>query len=341
MLEWLVLIAGFALVLWLLDDRVFVEQQFGPELRIVEAEEFVHFVPDAAVEGDIHVPAEDRHQSCFPLSPCANDPARDIRFYKWQSSDDELFRSYGEAAERSGWASVPSTEGRQWCHGGVRVEVTRWTLGQPFEFKRDAHGSPLPCSAAVPLKPSDLIIAAVTTLPFIGYLVLAMITSVIGRTRRGLPVAAPGGPTQVATALAWVPYVVIAIRPGLELAMTDTQRWLGLALAFGGICFSIWALLTLGRHFDLEIEVHRDHEIVRRGPYRFVRHPAYTGLGLHLIGACIATGNLLLIAGTIFVALPVLYARARVEEWLLRRHLGQDYDRYAREVPMLVPGLRR
>jgi protein-S-isoprenylcysteine O-methyltransferase Ste14 len=99
----------------------------------------------------------------------------------------------------------------------------------------------------------------------------------------------------------------------------------------------MWAAATLGRHFDLEVEIHEGHAVVERGPFAIVRHPVYLGLAIHFIGACLATGNLLLIAGTIFVTFPALYVRAAAEEGLLRERLGPAYDAYARRVPMLIP----
>jgi protein-S-isoprenylcysteine O-methyltransferase Ste14 len=134
-----------------------------------------------------------------------------------------------------------------------------------------------------------------------------------------------------------VPYVVIALRPGPEIALPDPVRAIGLALALSGVALSVWAIATLGRHYDLLIEVHTDHELVRSGPYGLTRHPVYTGLVVHFVGACLATGNIVLIAGTLAVTFPALLARARAEETLLREHFGADYDAYAREVPMLVP----
>jgi len=64
-------------------------------------------------------------------------------------------------------------------------------------------------------------------------------------------------------------------------------------------------------------------------------------LALHFIGACLATGNVLLGVGTLFVTLPTFVIRAQAEEQLLRERFGAAYDRYADEVPMLVPGPRR
>jgi len=135
----------------------------------------------------------------------------------------------------------------------------------------------------------------------------------------------------------FVPYAVIALRPGPELPFSDPIRWVGLGLVVSGIALSIWSATTLGRHYDLEVEVHEGHELVDRGPFAIVRHPVYLGLAVHFIGACLATGNWLLIAGTLFVSFPALYVRAREEERLLRTQLGAVYDAYVRRVPMLVP----
>jgi protein-S-isoprenylcysteine O-methyltransferase Ste14 len=155
--------------------------------------------------------------------------------------------------------------------------------------------------------------------------------------RRGVTVRTAGGLAAVVPYFFWVPYVVIAIRPGPEWDVPDALRWFGLAMSLLGIAFSLWAMVTLGRHYDLVLEVHLDHELVRRGPYALVRHPVYTGLALHFAGICLATGNLLLIAGTLLVTFPAFYARARAEERLLRDRFGAEYEKYAREVPMLVP----
>ena len=112
---------------------------------------------------------------------------------------------------------------------------------------------------------------------------------------------------------------------------------MGLLLIGAGVAFALWAIAALGRHYDLVPEVHQDHELVRAGPFRFVRHPVYTGLAIHFAGACLATGNLLLIAGTLLVTYPAFYVRARAEERLLRDRFGAAYDDYARRVGMLVP----
>lgn len=155
--------------------------------------------------------------------------------------------------------------------------------------------------------------------------------------RRGPTLRTAGGLAALVPYFFWVPYVVIGLRPPPEIAVPLAVQWLGVALSVLGVGFALWAMVTLGRHYDLVLEVHEGHELVRRGPYGLVRHPLYSGLGLHFAGVCLATGNLLLIAGTLLVSYPAFYLRARAEEALLREQLGAEYEKYAREVPMLVP----
>jgi protein-S-isoprenylcysteine O-methyltransferase Ste14 len=169
------------------------------------------------------------------------------------------------------------------------------------------------------------------------FIVSAQVAQRRALARRGATLRTAGGLAALVPYFFWVPYVVIWLRPGPEVATPEALRWLGVLLSVVGIAFSLWAMVTLGRHYDLVLEVHQGHELVRRGPYGLVRHPLYTGLGLHFAGVCLATGNLLLIAGTLLVTYPAFYLRARAEEGLLRAQFGTQYEQYAREVPMLVP----
>ena len=152
------------------------------------------------------------------------------------------------------------------------------------------------------------------------------------RTSTGLP--------QIVPYFFWVPYAVVAFGLGPKIDLEESLRLGGAALSVLGVAFSLWAIVTLGRHYDLVLEVHAGHQLVRSGPFAWVRHPVYTGLALHFLAACLATGNVLLLVGTFVVTLPAFYARARAEERLLREQIGADYERYMVEVPMLVPGLR-
>ena len=187
------------------------------------------------------------------------------------------------------------------------------------------------------MNPPALLVTLLAAASMLTYLYLA--SAIRGRAlaRGRQSVARASGLARWLPFFIFVPYVVIAVRLGPEIDIPVALRWLGVALLVAGPAFSFWSASTLGAHFDLDVEVHGGHEIIDRGPYRIVRHPVYLGIAIHFVGACLATGNVLLIVGTVLATFPALYLRAAAEERLLRDSLGPAYDAYARRVPMLVP----
>jgi protein-S-isoprenylcysteine O-methyltransferase Ste14 len=186
---------------------------------------------------------------------------------------------------------------------------------------------------------SGEVVAAVIVLAGATFITVAQVARARAVTRRGASVRTSGGVAHLAPYFFWVPYAVAVLRPGPELALPDGVRATGLVLVVAGVSLSLWAIAALGRHYDLVLEIHADHELVRAGPFAWTRHPVYTGLIVHFLGACVATGNLLLIAGTLLGTIPAFVVRARAEERLLRERFGAEYDAYAKTVGMLVPFL--
>ncbi|HEY6500250.1 MAG TPA: isoprenylcysteine carboxylmethyltransferase family protein [Streptosporangiaceae bacterium] len=113
----------------------------------------------------------------------------------------------------------------------------------------------------------------------------------------------------------------------------------GLTLIVACVAIRAWSIITLGRFFQYSIRIQSGHTVVTTGPYRFVRHPSYTGLSLGVAGYALACGdvwNLLAAAALAGVGLSV---RIRVEERQLRESLGADYATFAAHHKRLIPGL--
>jgi protein-S-isoprenylcysteine O-methyltransferase Ste14 len=114
---------------------------------------------------------------------------------------------------------------------------------------------------------------------------------------------------------------------------------LGLVLMASGVVLRQWAVLVLGRFFTVDVRVHRDQTVVDRGPYRWVRHPAYSGLIVFFLGLGLALSNWASLAVLALVPTTGLLARIRSEERALAAALGEEYRRYARTRRRLFPGV--
>lgn len=109
-----------------------------------------------------------------------------------------------------------------------------------------------------------------------------------------------------------------------------------LILAGGGL--RQYAIRTLDQYFTTRVMIHSDQSVIEAGPYRWVRHPAYTGgLLLHLgIGVILANWASI---GVVVLGIGIAYwYRIHVEEQTLREELGAEYIRYTKRTPYrLVP----
>jgi protein-S-isoprenylcysteine O-methyltransferase Ste14 len=113
----------------------------------------------------------------------------------------------------------------------------------------------------------------------------------------------------------------------------------GVALFAVGLIFRWWAIVTLGRFFTVDVTVEKDHELVERGPFKYVRHPSYTGVLLAFVGWALTLRNW---AAIMVVLVPIFVAflrRMRVEESALTKALGDQYRDYIRRTKRLVPGV--
>jgi protein-S-isoprenylcysteine O-methyltransferase len=95
--------------------------------------------------------------------------------------------------------------------------------------------------------------------------------------------------------------------------------------------------VALGRFFTVQVAVHQDHQVVRAGPYRRLRHPAYSGALIAFLGLGVLTGSALSLAIILAGTGAAFLYRIEVEERALRSRLGADYAEYARATNRLIP----
>jgi protein-S-isoprenylcysteine O-methyltransferase Ste14 len=140
---------------------------------------------------------------------------------------------------------------------------------------------------------------------------------------------------RVATGTAHYARVDAAIFNSGVFAPPPPLGWAGATLVALGILFAIWARVRLGANWSPAPAVKEKHELVTGGPYRWVRHPIYTGVALAAFGVAL-TGSVFGIL--IFAVVSILfYLRIDKEEEIMRELFPDAYPAYQAQTKKLIP----
>jgi protein-S-isoprenylcysteine O-methyltransferase Ste14 len=120
------------------------------------------------------------------------------------------------------------------------------------------------------------------------------------------------------------------------LPRTAELQIAGAAICVCGLAFTIWARKTLAGNWSSDVTFKSNHELIRTGPYRFVRHPIYTGLLVMFLGTALHIGQVRCFFGLLLVTIG-FWIKLSQEERLMLRHFPEVYPGYRREVKALIP----
>jgi len=127
----------------------------------------------------------------------------------------------------------------------------------------------------------------------------------------------------------------------MRLRILPPDPWfenLGIAITAAGLLFAIWARAYLGRNWSGTVTIKVGHEFVRSGPYRWVRHPIYSGLILAMLGTAINRGQLRGLVAVVLLWIGFVM-KARIEERFMTATFGPEYEEYSRTTGAIVPRL--
>jgi protein-S-isoprenylcysteine O-methyltransferase len=115
--------------------------------------------------------------------------------------------------------------------------------------------------------------------------------------------------------------------------------FVGILFMFLGIALRWYSAAVLGKYFTFDVAIQSGQTLVEEGPYRYVRHPSYSGALLSLLGFGLALGNWAgLTAALCCLGFAYVY-RIPVEEAALVSALGDGYKQYMKRTPRLLPFL--
>jgi len=127
---------------------------------------------------------------------------------------------------------------------------------------------------------------------------------------------------QIWAAITWHPYLIFGV---------------GVALIMGDVAFRWYSIRVLGKYFCVQLGVQAGQTVMKDGPYRWIRHPSYTGSLITMLGFGIAFTNwLCLVSVPLIVFIGYVY-RANVEERMLANGLGDSYREYMKNTKCFIP----
>jgi protein-S-isoprenylcysteine O-methyltransferase Ste14 len=150
-----------------------------------------------------------------------------------------------------------------------------------------------------------------------------------------------------------IPYVVLNIAgfyvmfshdvaySWMRLRILPPDPWinnLGVAITAAGLLFAIWARAYLGRNWSGTVTVKVGHQLVRSGPYRWVRHPIYSGMILAMLGTAITRGQLRGLVAVVLLWIGFTM-KLRIEERFMTTTFGPEYEEYSRTTGAILPRL--
>lgn len=146
----------------------------------------------------------------------------------------------------------------------------------------------------------------------------------------------------------YIAMVGIAVLSGFFISFGKTGRiewdrvfWFfsGLIFILAGSIIRLVAFRTLGKYFSIMVTIQQNHKLVKKGIYRLIRHPAYTGLFLFMLGIGLSLGNWLSLFIIFTISVTIAFVRVPLEEKVLIERFGDEYRSYMKKTKRYIPYL--
>ena len=127
--------------------------------------------------------------------------------------------------------------------------------------------------------------------------------------------------------------------PALRFAgfQTPIVFWAGIVTMCLGFILRHWSIYVLGKYFRTTVELERNQKVVRTGPYRYIRHPSYSGMILFCIGYGLVAQNWLSLLVAVVLPTVSLLHRITIEEAVMVQGIGTEYQEYQKKTKRLIP----
>lgn len=125
---------------------------------------------------------------------------------------------------------------------------------------------------------------------------------------------------------------------GNFVSNTNLSGLIGLLLCYLGLVIACWSRYLLGKNWSVSVQKKEDHELIKKGAYKFIRHPIYSGLILMFLGNAIILGRWRGLAAVSIVFISFWFKLKKEEQWLTDL-FGNKYREYILETKAIIPWL--
>lgn len=116
-----------------------------------------------------------------------------------------------------------------------------------------------------------------------------------------------------------------------------SSRIIGLFSVYFGVIIILWTNISLDRNFSTTLVVRADHKLITKGPYKYIRHPMYSGITFWIVGMLFVSDNwFFLIILPIYITL-IMGFRMIKEEKMLESKFGVEYENYKKRTKRFIP----
>jgi protein-S-isoprenylcysteine O-methyltransferase Ste14 len=102
-----------------------------------------------------------------------------------------------------------------------------------------------------------------------------------------------------------------------------------------------WAIRSLGEYWSIHLEIRKDHKLARKGPYKYIRHPAYLSMIFEVCGIPLIVNAYYIFLFSIVVYSPLLLLRVYYEEKEHFKIFGGKYLTYKKKIGAFFPRIRK
>jgi len=133
-------------------------------------------------------------------------------------------------------------------------------------------------------------------------------------------------------------YMLVHAEPQADIVWHPVLLFvLGIALMVTGVAFRWYSVSVLGRYFSFQLAIQPGQTVVQDGPYRWIRHPSYTGSLITMLGLGLVFTNWLSLLVVLLAGFIGYSYRVMVEEQILIAALGDPYREYMKRTKRFIP----